>query len=60
MFVWQIPKETKKKAIQKSKDEEAKRTKKGHSTAGTSKNTPKNCRQRHTYEQGCGKKTIKN
>ena len=42
MFVWQIPKETKKKAIQKSKDEEAKRTKKGHSTAGTSKNPKKN------------------
>ena len=38
MFVWQIPKETKKKAIQKSKTEEAKRSKKGHSMVGTSKN----------------------
>ena len=41
MFVWQIPKETKKKAIQKSKTEEAKRYKKAESIAGTSKN-PKN------------------
>ncbi len=41
MYVWQIPKETKKKAIQKSKTEEAKKSGKGHSMAGTSKN-PKN------------------
>ncbi len=41
MFVWQIPKETKSKAFQKSKTEEAKRSKKGHSMADTSKNRKK-------------------